>query len=49
MPTRGDDKYSNDQAFVSLRTTTVPYGLNTIEISVISEFEKFDPEFVSRA
>ena len=49
MPSRGDSKYSNDQAFVSLRTTTVPYGNNTIEISVISEFETFDPEFVSKA
>lgn len=49
MPNRGDGKYSDDAAFISLRTSTVPYGNNTIEISVLSEFDTYDPDFVSKA
>jgi hypothetical protein len=48
-PSRGDSKYSSDEAFLTLRTKTVPYGNNSIEISVLSEFETFDPNFKSKA
>jgi hypothetical protein len=38
-----------DETFVSIFTETIPYGENSIEISVLSEFEKRDPDFVSTA
>jgi hypothetical protein len=35
-PNRGDTDYSADAAFQTLKTKTVPYGNNSIEISIIS-------------
>ena len=38
-----------DETFITMSTGVIPYGENSIEISVLSEFEVWDPDFVSTA
>jgi hypothetical protein len=38
-----------DETFEHIFSGNIPYGMNSIEISVLSEFDERDPDFVSTA
>ena len=38
-----------DESFITISTENLPFGKNSIEISLLSEFTEKDPNFVSRA
>lgn len=40
---------SEEEGFVYFESSLIPFGNNSIEISVISDFEQFEPLFVSQA
>ena len=43
---KGED---TDESFIWISTETLPFGKNSVEISLLSEVTERDPEFVSRA
>lgn len=42
-------KKEEEEGFVTFKSSLIPFGLNSIEVSVLSEFETLNPDFKSKA